>query len=57
MDCPGNQPSLCGEKLTIPVTAEDINRTEKTKLVCVDREETKVTKLILQPHSTTSMLS
>lgn len=41
MDCLGNQPSLCGEKLTTLVTAEDINRMDKTKLVCVDRERRK----------------
>jgi hypothetical protein len=41
MDCLGNQPSLCGAKLTTPVTAEDINRTDKTTLVCVDRDRRK----------------
>jgi hypothetical protein len=42
MDCLGNQPSLCGEKLITLVTAEDINRTDKITLVCVDREGRKV---------------
>jgi hypothetical protein len=35
MDSRGNQRSLCGEKLTIPVTAEDINIMDKTTSVCV----------------------
>jgi hypothetical protein len=43
MDCLGNQPSLCGEKLTTLVTAEDIYKTDKTTLMCVDRERRKVT--------------